>query len=63
MKVHVLVIDSTIDDETTTEVIGVYYDPFVAEEEGDRLLALKEYEADSYHYYSYESRVLQTEVK
>ena len=59
MKVHILTLLTTMDCETTTDVIDAYYCPFKAEEDGNKLIA--DSEEDSY--YSYEIRILETEVK
>lgn len=60
MKIHVLTLLSTKDCETATEVIGAYYCPFKAEEDGTKHL-VEATEEDSY--YSYDVRILETEVK
>lgn len=60
MKIHVLTIVSTMDNETRTEVFGAYWCPFKAEEEGNGIIA--RYEEDSI-YWSYKVQVLQMEVK
>lgn len=59
MKIHILTILSTMDNETRTEVIGAYYCPFKAEEEGNEIIT--RYEDDS-AYWRYEIQVLQMEI-
>jgi len=60
MKIHILALLSTLDCETTTDIIGAYHCVFKAEKDGNELLRVSE--ADS-SLYSYEILILETEVK
>ena len=60
MKVHVLTIQSTLDCETTTEVIWVYYCPHKAEERGNEILL--DYDKDG-SLFTYAIVILETEVE